>query len=614
MSSPGRPRIATLPERVKNQIAAGEVVERPASVVKELVENAIDAGATRVEVDLEEGGSRLVRVRDDGHGIAREDLALAFAPHATSKLEDVGDLEHIASLGFRGEALASIGAVARCRIVSRERGTKDAFEVEDEGCAISPVREAGGAEGTLVEVRELFFNVPARRRFLKTPRAELARCLDVLQRIALAQPGIGVVATHDGARVYDVERSMDLAARIRRTFGAELAAALEPVAEREAGIALAGFVAPPRFARSDASRQMWFLNGRIVRDKLLVRALKEAYRGLLFDTKQPVAFLALSLDPARVDVNVHPAKAEVRFRDERSVFGVVASRVRAAALRTDMATPGARMVEGALRREQASAQRSFADVAPARAPAGEPRGAWPSAAPPLAGSRPADALVRAASDASRREEPASLVHERPSTGAARDGLAALPTSTFLQVAETYLVRALEDGFEIVDQHALHERITFEELAADLRAGAIETQRWLVPELVEASRAEVQLVGAALDALARIGIELAVFGPTTLAVHGLPARLARPDPQGIVRDVIAVLEAAREPRAEDVLEAVLHRAACRSSVMAGDRLTQEEMRALFERGAALESDQTCVHGRPTRVRFTLDDLERAFARR
>jgi len=569
-------KIALLPARVRDQIAAGEVIERPASVVKELVENAIDAGAAHVAIDLEDGGTKLVRVADDGCGMSPGDLDLAFVAHATSKLFDVQDLEHIASLGFRGEALASMGAVARCSLYSRERGSATGWRISDEGGAIGPALEAGGPVGTIVEVRELFFNVPARRRFLRREAAELSRCLDVIQRIALSRDGVGFVAMHGGRRLFDVDPGMDLRARARRTFGAELAEALVAVEARSGDLVLAGYVAPPRLARADASRQMWFLNGRPVRDKVLLRALKEGYRGRLFEGRQPVAFLRLSMDPARVDVNVHPTKSEVRFRDERSMFGFLVESLRRAVARTDMATPGARLVERAIARQ-------------------EPL--------PLQGPVPARRIPV--------PEPA-VVREVPANPAAP------VRGRLLQIARTYIVREVDAGFEIVDQHALHERVTFEALLEDLRASRVETQRLLVPELVEVSPAEAELLASNAAALARIGIEVAAFGPGTVAVQALPARLLRPRPEAIVRETLAVLEAAqtggRDPAAEEVLEEVLHRAACRSSVMAGDALSEEEMQSLLERGAALESDQTCVHGRPTRVRFTLGDLERAFHRR
>jgi len=559
--------------------------------VKELVENAIDAGASRVSIELEEGGTKLVRITDDGHGMPREDLELAFVAHATSKLFDVADLEHIASLGFRGEALASIGAVARCVLSSRERGQETGWRIEDEGGAVGAPIEAGGPVGTIVEVRDLFYNVPARRRFLRRGTTELARCLDVIQRIALSRDGIGFVATHDGRRLYDVEPAMDLRARVRRTFGAELAESLVEVEARAGDLELSGFVAPPRLARSDASRQMWFLNGRPVRDKVLLRALKEGYRGRLFESRQPVAFLRLAMDPARVDVNVHPTKSEVRFRDERAMFGFLVEALRRAVARTDMATPAERLVDRAIARD--------AFLAPRENPIPFDRTYVVREVPPPAPSAP------------RSAEPVT-------SAAPAASVAPTATGRLMQIARTYIVREIETGFEIVDQHALHERVTFEALLADLRASRMETQRLLVPELVEASPSEVELVAANAETLEKIGIDVSAFGTTTIAVNGLPARLARPRAPEIVKEAIAVLEDARtgdrDPKAERVLEEILHRAACRSSVMAGDALSEEEMRALLERGATLESDQTCVHGRPTRVRFTLADLERAFLRR
>jgi DNA mismatch repair protein MutL len=604
------PRIRELPEVVRNQIAAGEVVERPASVVKELVENAVDAGARHVRIDLEEGGAKLVRIVDDGSGMEPDDLARCFLPHATSKLFELADLDHIASLGFRGEALPSIGSVARCRIVTRTAEAAVGWSIENEGGRLSNVREAGGAVGTTVEVRDLFFNTPARRRFLKNERTELARCLDLVQRIALAQIGVGFVVTHGGARVFDVEADMDLRARVRRTFGAEIADELVPVEASRGTLRLSGLVAPPRFARRDASRQMWFLNGRPLRDKLLLRVLKEGYRGFLEDGRQPAAFLALEMDPALVDVNVHPTKSEVRFRDERALFGWIVPHLREAVAQTNIATPGESLIDHVHRREARAVEHRGQGWLPVAPRTEAPRGPW------------SERVRDAAHDVAAGAEPYGEIAPAPSI---REHAGAAPAvhwrgsqrieGPFLQIDRTYLVRALPDGFEIVDQHALHERITFEALREQLRRGAVEVQRLLVPEVVELARDEVALLESQIDALVRLGIELSVFGPTSVAVQGLPALLRRPDAVGIVRDLIGFLTLHGElPRAEDVVEEVLHRTACRSSIMAGDALGEDEIRALLERADELENSQTCPHARPTRVRFTLADLERAFHRR
>jgi len=599
MSSTRAASIAVLPELVRNQIAAGEVVERPASVVKELIENALDAGARHVRLELEEGGAKLVRVTDDGAGMSAADLELSFESHATSKLGDVADLEHIATLGFRGEALASIGSVARCRILSRRSAENLGAEIANEGGRLTPVREAGAPAGTLVEVRELFFNTPARRRFLKTKATELARCLDVVQRIALAHEGVGFDVQHDGKNVASIEAGMDLRARVRRFFGAELAEALVPVEGSDGDTRLFGLVAPPRFARRDTSRQMWFLNGRPLRDKVLVRYLKDAYHGYLVEGRQPVAYLNLAMDPARVDVNVHPQKTEVRFRDSRRVFGFLSSVLREAVAATDMSTPGERVLEIAARREGTGAL-DFASPPPR--PTLEVGGAS------LAREVPA-APDHAHHHHSHHDHGHS--HAAPVLHGAVDDF----SGPFLQVARTYLLRALPDGFEIVDQHALHERLTYEELRRDHAAGRIEVQRLLVPELVEVGPAGAQLLESHAAALAGVGIQLSRFGEGTVAVDGLPSRLRSPDAEGVVRDMLAILErTGKAPDAGEVLEEVLHSAACRSSVMAGDLLDEQEIRSLLERAAALESDQTCPHARPTRVRFTTADLEKAFHRR
>lgn len=605
MESAPPSRIAPLPELVCNQIAAGEVIERPASVVKELVENALDAGATRIQVDLEEGGVKLVRVTDDGHGLLPADLALAFASHATSKLSEASDLDHIATLGFRGEALASIGSVSRCRLRSRPRGAELGNEIEDIGGRLSATLEAGAPEGTVFEMRDLFFNTPARRRFLKTTKTELGRCLDVIQRIALAHVGVGFVVTHDHKRVFDVEPEMDLLARVRRTFGAELAENLVPVSAADGDTQLSGWVAPPRFSRTDTSRQMWFLNGRPLRDKVLTRCLRDSYRGFLIEGRQPVAFLSLSMDPAKVDVNVHPAKAEVRFRDQRRMFGFLVSVLRDAVRSTDMATPGERMLEIADRREAAAGEdvRQYVLPDPGARPSGvrDPGPVFVPGREPLPAADPSAVPGTRAPGAED-----SLAPEQPS-----DEL----RGPFLQIAKTYLLRAIPDGFEIVDQHALHERLTLEELKVDVQAGRVEVQRALVPELVEVGPAQAELLEGHFEALARIGVQLARFGERTISVNGLPVRLRHPDAEGLVHDLVEILErTGKAPDAADVIEEVLHRAACRSSVMAGDALSETEIRSLLTRARALESDQTCPHARPTRVRFTLADLEKAFHRR
>ncbi len=634
-------RIAVLSEVVRNQIAAGEVIERPASVVRELLDNAIDAGSSRIQVDLEEGGMRMVRVTDDGLGMIPEDLGLAFEAHATSKLRTPEDLDHIASLGFRGEALASMASVARCSIRSRPRGVDVGAEITEEGGRRGKVTPTGMPEGTIVEVRDLFFNTPARRRFLKREQTELSRCTEIVQRVALAHPadengqgGIGFVVMHGGRRVFDVEPGMDLLARIRRVFGDELAAELEPVEASMGSTRITGYVAPPRFGRRDARRQMWFLNGRPMKDKVLTRVLKDAYRGVLIDGLQPVGFLQLWMDPESVDVNVHPAKSEVRLRDERSLFGFLVNALKEAVLRTDMATPGESMIDRLRRREGRPMQReTLPDPGPRGAGgAGSwiPRAGDPSPASGLGGSgssgegyivrevAPRDGGAAAPFGAPGQDAETAGQHaaQGPPVDGATDQWSSVDDlrGPYIQVDRTYILRAVPDGFEIIDQHALHERLTFEELRREVKAGKVEVQRLLAPELVDLSQADVQLITVHQEALRRIGLELEPFGDKTVAVHGLPARIRRPDPEAIVRDVVDVIaRTGKAPDAEDVQEEVLHRTSCRSSIMAGDTLDESSIRALLERARDAGMDQTCPHARPTRVKFTLADLEKAFHR-
>jgi len=605
-------RIFELPELVRNQIAAGEVIERPASAVKELVENALDAGAQHIRIDLEAGGTKLIRVTDDGGGMGPADLELTFRSHATSKLRDASDLEHIASLGFRGEALASIGSVSRARIFSRQPGEQIGWQIENEGGRISEPREAGGAEGTVVEVRDLFFNTPARRRFLKQDSTELTRSLEWIQRMALANPGVGFVATHNKKRLYDIEAGMDLRARVRRTFSADLADALIPVHAEEGETVLSGLVAPPAFAQRSTAKQMWFLNGRFLRDRVLIRCLADSFHGLIDGGRHPVAFLTLAMNPAQVDVNVHPTKSEVRFRDSRRVFGFLRKALRELALSTDASTPGEHML-GALERrgewrpsEPAIAQHELPDPAARQ----WSRGDEPLVVRELPGA-PAEPAASGAHQSPTPVPIDDLPASEASAWAARDDR----KGPFLVVDQTYIVRSIPGGFEIVDQHALHERLTFEGLKQDLAEGHLEVQRLLVPELIEVDRADVALVTKNLDLLASVGIEVSVFGETTLAVQSLPARFRKPNAEEVLSGALHSMRT-RGGKLDklDLLEDVLHSAACRSSVMAGDELDDTEIESLLERAAAMGNDQTCPHGRPTRVRFTNSDLERAFHRK
>ncbi len=614
------PRIRRLDPVVVDQIAAGEVVERPASVVKELVENALDAGARRIHVVLREGGTRRIEVRDDGCGIVAEDLPLAVSSHATSKLTGPEDLQCIASLGFRGEALASIAAVSRFALTSRVPDAEAGAELRVAFGRVEPVRAAAAAPGTRVVVEDLFGELPARRKFLKRPATEYAHCRAWVERLALAHPEVAFRLEHDGRVSLAAEADEDLDARCAAVFGPRVAEAMVAMADDRSDLRLEARVGPPDAARRGSSRLHVFLNGRWVRDPRLLHAVREGLREYVPLGHVPPLLLRLWMPPELVDVNVHPQKTEVRFREERRVVGSVIAFLRAGLAAAPWATRsvgavGTRFAEGGRRswpslRPGAGAGTAAASAAPAAS--GEASGSAAAAAPSPAESRPRGGPAEPPAEGSALPglgaASAPAVTPRPAAALGRSA-----TADVLQVARTFLVREVPEGLEILDQHALHERVNLEELREELRRGGVVVQPLLVPALVEVTREEAALLLEHADALRRAGVELDAMGETTLAVRGIPARLERLQPESLVDDLLRLV---RRPEfgPEDLIEETLHSMACRGAVMAGDRLTPEDLRHLLERGAELPQDRTCAHGRPVRVVLSVADLERAFHRR
>ena len=609
-------RIRRLPPEVVDRIAAGEVVERPASVVKELVENSLDAGATRIEVDVREGGRDLISVRDDGVGMSADDLALAFVSHATSKLSAVGDLDHIASFGFRGEALASVGAVADCVIVSRETGAEHGHEVESRGAAHGEVRVAASPPGTRIEVRNLFRYVPARRKFLRSAPTEMSHVTSTLHKLALANPGVAFALLRGGQTVFRVAVDEDRRARIARFFGRRLFEQLLPCEGREGPVRLEGYVARPEAARTNASWMHVFLNGRPIRDRAVSHAVRHAYEGLLTRGRHPVVFLFLEMDPALVDVNVHPAKTEVRFQDGETVHRLVRRTVRDALL-GDSLTP--EIVPDAAR-QRAAASGAASGVA-SGAGSGAPRDGREAYL---------DGVKDALSDFLRRprpddERPDARWAPRPAATGGSQIAAARPAADahavvaraaarYLQVRDTFLVFEVEDGIAIVDQHALHERIQLEAITARVRDGSLEVQPFLIPALVELPAADVDALVAEREALESIGVRVDRFGETTLAVHALPAMLSRRAPEIVVEGLAERLRAGRGAGSRTaLLDDLMHSMACRSAIMAGDPLTEEQAAELMRRADLIDNPQSCAHGRPTSLRVTFRELLRHFKR-
>jgi DNA mismatch repair protein MutL len=578
------------------------VVERPASVVKELLENALDAGATRISVDLEEGGRGLVRVVDDGCGIPPEELHLAFASHATSKLGDVGDLEHIATLGFRGEALASIGSISRARLRSRARGREAGAEIEDLGGRVGEVRAAAAPPGTSVEIRDLFFNTPARRKFLKRDATELGHCVEAVLRLALAHPAVSFQLRHDGKEVLALGAAERLVTRLRDALGEALGAEPLELATRDAELGLEGVLQRPAEAKRDA-RQYLFLNGRHIRDRALQRAIKDAYASFLFGNVQPSYVLHLSLDPALVDPNVHPTKIEVRFRDPGRLFGLLRRSVEQRLRASGHAARGAQILLGA-------GEPLPEMPMPIEVREGDPAPAWSAPRVPPSASVGGRELPYFPPSPASSSRPSGVSAELAETAAATRG-------EVLQLHDRYLVRASSRGLEVIDQHALHERVNYEAFRAELRAKGIAVQQLLAPEIAHVEPALLAQVEERAEELLRLGLDLRPFARDAVALFGLPARLGGEDPSELLQRALRLLRGAvdgEELAPEHFLAEVLASRACRGSVMVGDPLRPEQVRYLLARAAELADDSTCPHGRPTRIAFTVEELDRAFKRR
>jgi DNA mismatch repair protein MutL len=663
------PRIQQLPQHVVNQIAAGEVIERPASVVKELMENSIDAGATRIEVDIQAGGAELIRVTDNGGGIDSADMPLSVQAHATSKISAADDLFRVRTLGFRGEALASIAEVSRLVIRSRPLSSELAAEVNVDAGAASPVQPCGGPLGTMVEVRDLFCSTPVRRKFLKTQATEFGAISEAFSRIALAHPDRHFVLRHNAKTVFELPAVDRLEDRLTILFGAELQDRLMRVESEFEGSRLTGFAAHPDITRATRKGQHLLLNGRWIQDRGVQHAITEAYRGLVMVGRQPVCFLFLELPPDAVDVNVHPTKVEVRFRDTQAVYRLVLSAIRNTLLRHDLAgtlkldrasqpglggaSPGGGFAVDPTQR--AAVQSEVADWAksqlanwepppearPAVRTVDESDFAWrprlesapasdmprpPQSDSPPAGPRSGsfDPSGVSSSAHSDLQAPAFL-QERAFAGADVPAESTPPqpsiddpltplTTRAMQIHDTYLVVETPDGLQVVDQHALHERVLYEQLRNRILAGNVESQRLLIPEPVELSPVESAAIQAAAQSLVRVGLHTEPFGGNTWLVSAVPAMLSRTSPAALLHDLAEHLGSqTAEPTRRDILDELLHMMACKAAIKAGQRLSAEEIDTLLAKRHLVDDSHHCPHGRPTALRLSRDELDRQFGR-
>ena len=586
-SAPPDPRrpIRDLPDELVSQIAAGEVVERPASVVRELVDNALDAGASQVSVKLMAGGVRQILVEDDGIGIARDELALALRRHATSKIASLSDLEGVATMGFRGEALAAIASVSELTLASRTQDAPHATRIDAKSGELGPLARA---VGTSIEVRELFFATPARRKFLKTDATELAHCVDAVRRHALARHDVGFAVWHEGRLVAQWRAAADTQARLADVMGADFMAASVPLQAQAGPLRLHGRVGLPDAARARADQQYTYVNGRYVRDRGVAHGVRSAFDDVLHGARQPVYVLFIDIDPQRVDANVHPTKIEVRFRDAREVHRAV--RV---------------AVENAL-----AVPRAAAALAPAATGVSPSLSAapWRPVAPMQAGL----ALQQAATLYARESAaPAYRAGTEPAAASSTDW----PLGRALaQLSGVYILAENSQGLVIVDMHAAHERIVYERLKRQLGAAALESQPLLIPATFAATLAEVACAEAHAPTLQALGLDVAPLAATTLAVRSRPAALADADPVALTRSVLAELAQHDASRVvERARDELLSTMACHAAVRANRRLTEGEMNALLRDMEATERSDQCNHGRPTWRQVTLKELDALFLR-
>jgi DNA mismatch repair protein MutL len=594
-------RIIVLDQNMINMIAAGEVIERPASVVKELMENSIDAGATQIIVSIEDGGRKLISVTDNGRGMDSEDLARAFDPHTTSKIRTSNDLHSISTLGFRGEALASIASVAQTKAVSRTKDSPGANCIEIDCGNKSSVNPCSGDYGTTIQVRDIFYKLPARRKFLKTANTEMEHITEHFTRIALANSNLDMVLHHNGKELYRLSGKQGIRHRIAELFLPEFGENLIETESSEKDLHIFALLGKPAISRTNNKFQYVFLNGRFIRDKFISHAIKEAYRGSLEPNRFPVVFLFIQMPQENYDVNVHPTKIEVRFYNTNlihsQVLGVLREKLLGTNLQTQAKLPS---TESHQKTDVPSAGYRSQKIADAMAEFFKKH-------QPVQTQRQFD--LRQKKRFVPLHPPAGQIDESQTVPSQRAG-----TKGFLQIHDSFIVAEADDGFIIVDQHALHERIIYEDLCRRIRESSLESQKLLIPESLQLTDAQADAVGANAELLEKLGIELAPFGPKTYAIQAFPTLLAKASPLDFVKDLLDLLtDRGFGLKAEELLDEVLNMAACKAAIKAGTKLTDNEMERLLADKEITDHSSRCPHGRPTVIKFTLAELERQFKR-
>ena len=661
------PIIRQLPVSLVNKIAAGEVIERPASVVKEMLENSIDAGSDLIEVMVSGGGIDLLRISDNGCGIEPEQLELALAPHATSKLADSEDLFDVRTLGFRGEALASIAEISHMTLRSRVASSDGGYELRAQGSDREPIKPCAMNVGTTIEVRHLFFNTPVRRKFMKTPSTEMGHVVEAFTRIALAFPNVHMKLSSNDRVQYDLPPTNRWSERIRAFFGDEIADALISVEHEDEKVKVRGYVADPSVSRSNNRMQYLFLNGRYIRDRALQHALSEAYRGLLMVGRLPICFLQMQIDPKTVDVNVHPTKVEVRFEDSGAIYSRLLHTIRHRFLTSNLVakapqaadpnSPG-NLQQGqnlAPRTPEAESNTSLMDWARSQqnVPAFQPfpnAGFSPEAyrsgnpfpgnsfpgANPFPGGSPANSPNSAQATTSFEDRlpegtAASLPIESPAMGASMGASIGASTGVLnraegshewvgstpavgFQIHNRYLITQDDAGMVIIDQHALHERILFEQIKTKVLSRSLDRQRMLMPATVQLTSSEAAMAIESKAMLAEIGFEIESFGGDTVLLSAYPSILSKRAPEEMLRTVLeALMSGGKKVNAQDVLDELMNMMACKAAIKAGDRLSDPEISALLEQRHLYHDTHHCPHGRPTALFFSKEQLDKMFKR-
>ena len=609
-------KIKVLPQTVVTKIAAGEVIERPASVLKELIENSIDAGATHIEVQLEDGGKQLIRVSDNGVGMDSDDVKIAFLSHATSKLRSDEDLFSINTLGFRGEALPSIGAISHTRIISRTKGALIGSEIQIEGGTLSKVKEKGATEGTQIDVRNLFYNTPVRRKFLKSTQTEMAHISEMVTRFAIAYPNIHFNTIHNGKNVLTFPIAKDLKERITTIFGKEIGENLIAINLKESDISIYGYILPPTHNRPNTKMQFIFLNGRYIRDNIIFHAINSAYKNLLMSRRSPIIFLLLQIDSNEVDVNVHPTKIEVRFKNSGPIHDQLYATIHSALMKTATHSP-----------LQITSQHNYPDVT----------------LPPvtttekilvedfevqhkqnegISSNEKKESVMKSMSDffsKSPDNETPQFKNEKKQTSLQSSESERLfkqesKLTSYIQIHNSYIVEETAEGLNIIDQHALHEIILYHEMWEQIKSSKLAIQKLLIPELIELTPYDFVTIMNLRNEFDTLGIEIEEFGKSTIAIRTHPQILKNLDFHALIQSVLEEIDSDEiKSETDNILRKIVQLMACKGAVKAGQHLAAQEIQSLLEQRKSDITTNFCPHGRPTALEFKITELEKQFKR-